>query len=204
MPRLVTFGCSLTYGYALKDCYPVTDKPSELAWPTLLAKKLNRDCLNLSVPGSGNLQILMAVLKTEYQPDDLIIVAHSYFNRFEWFKFDDYQGNGYTVTPSKEGHKQKILSELGEKHIEEKYYWYNWLAIHHTNLFLQNQNVKFNQFLNIPKNKRDRKFNMLPIPNFWEDVRVIIEDVALDTLHPGPLSNELQAQILYEKINGQT
>lgn len=81
MSRLVAFGCSYTYGHGLSDCYIYPhgsgDKPSELAWPALVAKKLNLSCENLSSPGASNLEILNRILSANLTCDDLIMVMWS-------------------------------------------------------------------------------------------------------------------------------
>ena len=60
MTKLVAFGCSFTYGTALPD---VTDtKCSNMAWPALVAEKMNIEHINLGVPGASNDLILYNIL----------------------------------------------------------------------------------------------------------------------------------------------
>jgi len=202
MPRLVTFGCSHTYGYGLSDCYDNTDKPSNFSWPNLLAKKLDRECVNLSLPGSGNLQILMTVLKTRFEPTDLVIVAHSYFNRYEWYKIYDKDGNGNIIKHQTQAHKEILLAELGEKNIEEKQYWYNWLSIQHVSLILNSFNIEYYQFHNVPVGAQTDMPKLLHIPNYWSNMHAIYKDTALDGSHPGIISHQVQTQLLFDQLNG--
>ena len=107
--RLVSFGCSLTYGDELADCTNNTcgeDSPSEYAWPNLLAKSLDMECVNLGYMGASNQMILRMLSRYVYdseckmhydwikQPErystrmkqnDIVIVQWSSFDRIELF-----------------------------------------------------------------------------------------------------------------------
>lgn len=78
MPRLVTFGCSNTYGQALVDCYGPGGRngpyPSKFAWPQLLADKLGYECRNASIPGGSHKIIRWRIQNFDFQPDDLVVV----------------------------------------------------------------------------------------------------------------------------------
>ncbi len=204
MPRLVTFGCSFVYGHALPDCHIPPDdhgpNPSKYAWPQLLAEKLGYECLNLSIPGSGNLQILMEVLKTKFDKDDLVILAFSYFLRFNMYQIVDMNGTGNLVKQETVIHKKLILESIGNKHSDEKNYWDNWLSIHHCEKFLESMNIKNMSYLGIPYGAQEHKPDLLQLSNFKNDLRLIIKDKALDDKHPGLESHRLQAELIYSKI----
>lgn len=70
--KLITHGCSFTYGYELPD-------PS-LSWPFVLAKKLDMECTNLGVPGYSNDEILEDLLKADLS-DSLVIVCWTTYIR---------------------------------------------------------------------------------------------------------------------------
>ena len=59
--RLVTFGCSLTYGHGLADCYLPNGRegpePSIQAWPKLVSNKLRIEVDNRGIPGGSNKEI---------------------------------------------------------------------------------------------------------------------------------------------------
>lgn len=74
MSRLVVHGCSFTYGQELKS--------RDNSWPMLLSKYLRYSQLNLSFPGYSNDQILMDMVKVDYQPDDLVIIGWSHYSRW--------------------------------------------------------------------------------------------------------------------------
>ena len=56
--RLITFGCSNTYGHGLPDCHVPPNEagpnPSKVAWPQLLADRRGLECVNLGQPGGSN------------------------------------------------------------------------------------------------------------------------------------------------------
>lgn len=85
MSRLVVFGCSLSFGTGLPDCWSedsIPEEPSKFAWPQLLADKLGIECVNLSEGGNSNKQIDYDVLNAEIKPDDIVIVQWSYMDRW--------------------------------------------------------------------------------------------------------------------------
>lgn len=90
MKRLITFGCSLTYGQGLPDChvdphYPGLT-PSKFAWPEIVAEGLNRKCINTSTPGSSNKRIWYNIINFKFKPDDIVIVLWSWGERFAILK----------------------------------------------------------------------------------------------------------------------
>jgi hypothetical protein len=56
--KLVTFGCSFTYGHGLADCMAEDGSngptASEQAWPSVLGKLTGMKVDNVSEPGSSN------------------------------------------------------------------------------------------------------------------------------------------------------
>lgn len=85
--RLLAFGCSLTYGHGLKDCCAGKKKdkegprPSKYSWPAILSNMLDRECVNLSEPGSSNKKICNKVLSTNFRSDDMVFINWSYISR---------------------------------------------------------------------------------------------------------------------------
>lgn len=97
MDRIVSFGCSNTYGEALPDIKDqIYHKPhsgsSKLAWPERLAHKLGYDCLNLAWPGSSNLEILLKLLHFKPQIGDHVCILWTYLSR-ETLLLDDCRIN---------------------------------------------------------------------------------------------------------------
>lgn len=89
MSRLITFGCSNTYGEGLPDCWvnnQVGPYPSKFAWPQLTADSLNLECINLSVPGTSNKQICNDILNTDFIQSDIVVIMWTYFTRTCFFQ----------------------------------------------------------------------------------------------------------------------
>lgn len=75
--RLVTHGCSFTYGEELAD-------PSSSSWPALVAKQLGLDLLNLAKPAYSNDLILEDLVSTDINKEsfqDLVIVGWTSHSR---------------------------------------------------------------------------------------------------------------------------
>lgn len=81
--KLVTAGCSFTYGYGLDD-------PSIQCWPAVLAEMLGYDLINLAVPAAGNSFITNSIV--DYHADntdaDLVIIAWSNYMRMDFCSSD--------------------------------------------------------------------------------------------------------------------
>ena len=205
MPRLVTFGCSFTYGHGLPDCHVEPnlpgDSPSQHAWPNLLAKKLGYDCLNLAVCGSGNYQILLDILRTDFKPDDVVVIGYSYFTRFNYYQMIDKISEGTLVKYETAKHKLILLRDLNLiSHYDEKLYWDNWLVMQHAELLLNSKNIKNYSFLNVPHGAIENKPDLIELNNFFNTIHLISKDYALDKKHPGIMSHRLQSEHLYSII----
>lgn len=79
MFRLITFGCSNTYGQGLPDCGEppkyLGEQPSQLAWPSILAKRIDRLCDNQANPGNSNRQILWQIINYgNYDLKDVVVI----------------------------------------------------------------------------------------------------------------------------------
>ena len=86
MSRLVAFGCSLTYGHGLDDCYIPPNfpgkSPSETAWPATLGKLLNlKTVINKGRPGASNKLIWKTVVDFNFQKDDVVFINWSFLDR---------------------------------------------------------------------------------------------------------------------------
>lgn len=74
--KVLTVGCSFTYGDEL-------DKPSESAWPHILANSNNWQVNNLGKGGGSNDRNIRIVFEELHNKYDLIIVAWTFYDRFE-------------------------------------------------------------------------------------------------------------------------
>jgi len=214
MPRLLTFGCSFVYGQGLPDCFEPPRFPgsvaSKMGWPNILADKLNRECVNFSSPGMGNLTMMMKILGTEYKHDDLVIIGYSFFDRLRCHRFlDKNKGNFLNIPLHSALHQDIVRADSLNPKIEEEYYWWNYLIFHHVELFLTSKQVKHYYFHNVFKGiQHDKPTNFIKLENFWDDIDLVIKtptkytdmDLGLDGLHPGLECHKLQAELIYNKI----
>lgn len=206
MPRLVTFGCSHVYGHGLPDCHIEPDwpglNPSKFAWPQLLADKLGYECINLAEPGIGNFEILMKIIKTNFLIDDIVITAWSYFDRFDFYKINDLEGNGIRFGNPSEEYKKIILNQSDNTNYLEQNYWNNWLTIQHAELILNSKNIKNFSYIGIQKRlKIDLdKPKLISLNNFFNDIELVSKDKALDNSHSGTISHRVQTKLIYNKI----
>ena len=80
MNRLVTFGCSLTYGSALEN-------PND-AWPNQLAAKWNLDLVNMGISGSSTKRIWWEIVNFDFEKTDTVVVLWTHMDRWCVLKND--------------------------------------------------------------------------------------------------------------------
>jgi hypothetical protein len=78
--RLVTFGCSLTQGFALDG--PKSRKPSKKSWPSVLGSFFDCPVVNNGYPGASNKEIHWNILNFDFKPNDVVLVLWSYKDRW--------------------------------------------------------------------------------------------------------------------------
>jgi len=176
MDRLVTFGCSFTYGTALEE---QTD-----AWPYVAGKTLSKEVINKAVPGSSNLRILCEVLKFDFKDNDVVVIMWSLPLRDLQFRNNGYQEIGVW---SKGPQINKMLIDGATEDYTKK----TWVYMQHADLYLQTKNVKYIHYpatLDIMKYQLD----FVNINNLFLTRTEKIDD-ATDKQHPGPKSHKKQA-----------
>jgi hypothetical protein len=176
----------------LPDCYiPPTEpgpNPSKLAWPSILANCLGRECINISSPGASNKKIWNDIIHFDYQQTDIVFVLWSYIARTSiihsskkitfmgpWTEHTNYYKEFY------DKHDATLMSSL---------------FVNHANMFLDSKKITVH---NIIIGKRE-----LPVLNLnkviTNHIPVYINDIrenyptALDNIHPG-----LECQTTYSK-----
>ena len=207
MSRLITFGCSNTYGEGLPDCW-LSDQPgtiaSKLAWPSVLADKLSLPIVNLAEPGVSNKFIWNKVINTEFQQDDIVIILWTYLSRHCFF--DEY-GNHHRLLPSdidKSG-KEKII-RIRTKFFYTHFYSEkdsiddNFLRFDHTKTFLDKKNIKNYHFI------CDGHIENVELPSWNSQIPALMtfRDIgtpALDNMHPGIESQKDLANRIFNHIN---
>ena len=220
MDRLVAFGCSNTYGEGLSDCWePRTQKagrvPSKFAWPNLVAKQLEMEVVNLSIPGASNKHILDIILHVDFLPTDKVVIMWTYEDRFCFFK------DGERLSWSGPKHQRILPQDLkklksGQSTIESvpgtdirhtKYYYENLhtcydaryestLRINYAKYHLDRLGLK-NFHVTCDKTHIDNfRFSIIN-PKFIEDLNI---DCADDKSHPGILSQQSMAKQIIDLI----
>lgn len=182
MSRIVAFGCSITFGQGLDDCYVHPNQPGEVpskfAWPNQLANKLNYECLNLSKSGYSNPAILDKIINTKFKDSDIICVLWTFKTRD--IKYNISKNNVHLGRWVKDWYENVDMYDLGMK---------NLLAIHHAFCYLRMNEQKF-YFMNVDE-PSDFKF----FSHSWlNDIKFIpinyakyidLEPKSKDQLHPG-------------------
>lgn len=184
--RLVTFGCSLTYGQFL-------DNRDTQSWPALLGDKLNVEVINKGWHGSSNKEILYEILNFDFQPTDLCIVLWTNLYRWTIFKEDNILRLGAWQNT------KQALSFV--EHFWDDYDMSLDLyeRANHVNRIVDRSYhiVSDNNIL-----KKEPVWNRV---NFLTDIdfHSIRKSypTANDGKHPGPLAYKEFSNLLYEKIN---
>ena len=89
--RIITFGCSNTYGESLPDVVGDLDRgqTSKYSWPSVLGRLLNVPVINKAKGGASNKHIWHIILNDYLpisKPDDMVIILWTYFNRYCMFQ----------------------------------------------------------------------------------------------------------------------
>jgi hypothetical protein len=144
--RLITHGCSFTYGEELQD-------PSVSSWPSLLANQLDVELVNLAKPAYSNdaiLQDLVAQdinqIPTDHPPGwenytDLVIICWTSNLRM---RFEDDQGHYTVMAKSKEQGHRKQISDLLMATTDTKWLYERWLTqVILAQLYLDSRHAKY-------------------------------------------------------------
>jgi len=199
MTRLVAFGCSLTYGYGLEDCYLDSNVgPSKLSWPNLVATALSIDYINKGVTGASNKKILLEILDTTFEKNDIVVVVWSYTHRGLLFESADSSLNMMPTSP------HPLKKPYYQLHNHYDLLMNSILDIHHANTFLGNKGIKvYNFYVDQTLHNLDecQYLSLLKdIELFWINLRNYKMDLATDNGHPGPLSQKEISKFILENI----
>jgi len=209
--KLVTFGCSYTHGPWLPDTLvDPWKKPSNFAWPKILAILLKRECSNRAVGGSGNLEILWNLLNyTILDQDDIVVIMWSHFERDTVFtkekELNQWPGttghrisHHYTAKPT----TKELTNNWMRVHTEHDHNVRNWIYLHHANSFLKSINVKCYHAFHptfMWEKLTTEKPSFLKLDNILEFQFNAI-DVARDNSHPGVSSHIHFAKNIFNLI----
>lgn len=198
--RLIAFGCSNTYGQFLPET-KANNEPSKYSWPSLLAPKLNRVCYNEARLGAGNLNILHKILRYNFQPNDLVIIGYSFFDRYFMHEYTDNDGHFNELKKFDKNYEVFVKGELVCPHLDARYYWLNWYTIHHAECYLNSLGISNYSFNNAPTYEKIPMPVNIKLNNFWYDFITKYVDRAADDLHPGPETHRLLSEQIYNKLS---
>ena len=193
--RIIAFGCSYTYGHGLTDCLE-NDKitqgpePSKLAFPSLLAKQLNCETVNLGKSGNSNKEIWHDILTFKFQENDIAVITWTYFSRFCIIKSNSIK----RINPWKEEEKLFYMNYSNRHDMMLDFYGrLNHVSSYLNNIGIKNYNFVIEEYSDIPAWSQTKilgKFEML--------------DKADDNCHPGIISHTKFADSIYKIIHRPT
>lgn len=200
--RIITFGCSYSYGKGLEDCYDSSSgnagvSPSKFCYSALLEKDLNIRVENLSLPGASNILILDKILNYKFDPTvDFVLVQWSSPFRFTRFKIvdDKFDDDQIGIWVDAEYSKSYFR-------VFEKYHMLldSYRCIQHAELYLKSNNIPYFFFTFFSTSYEDILPNKLNIQWFKTPVKSLdhlIVDKALNKKHPGKGSHKLVSHFL--------
>jgi hypothetical protein len=164
--RLVSTGCSFTYGYGLDDLDP---------WPQQLAKNLGISCVNLAANGTGNDHIVKTLIdyfvkNKSHRLDSIVAIGLTSYMRVEFLQKNSDQCF-YTIPNT------KLEVEFTQKFFEERYNdRYYYLKYLRTIITLQNTL----QFWNIPYLMFESLINKHSLYHDDPDAQALLSEVNLD------------------------
>lgn len=207
--RLVAFGCSLTYGHGLADCWdPTLKQPREhsssFAWPVVAARELNRECVNTSFPGASNKEILFKIQNFIFHPDDVVAILWTFPGRSCTIKVDTEIFNGQKfdnsifdrIVPSNIEHEDFYKSYSETDALVDLY-----TRIEYANLYFNSRKITAFHFLIEPRLVKEYSWFTAQIePIYMSEIKKSFP-VAADDLHPGKLAHREFGLEVAKRIN---
>lgn len=152
--KLVTHGCSFTYGEELEN--------SSLSWPNILANKLNVQVLNLAQPGYSNDAMVQDIIRSDLT-DALVIVGWTSYLRLQIVDNDSW----FTVSPGKVFKKhndsdlRRQFCNISARLLNESWLYERWLTqVVVLQNYLKHQSVPY-KFVNAFDNQQHIQDNKL-------------------------------------------
>jgi hypothetical protein len=197
--RLVTFGCSFTFGHGLEDCFVPPNNPgfdpSQFAWPALLSRDLGIPLENLGKCGASNLEILYRILKFDLKDNDIVLTMWSFPDRDLIFKENQEISIGVWD-------KSSFVKQWARVHTKEDLAIRSWIYMHHASSYLKSRGIRhYNLFANYIYLKRFQP-DFLNIDYLDYDMSKKL-DYALDGMHPGPKTHRELAERLKARIEDE-
>ena len=214
--KLVTFGCSFTYGHGLSDCMAEDGSngptASEQAWPSVLGKLTGMKVDNVSEPGSSNLMITKAIVDySKYTKDTVVVVMWSNNDRETIYKtgneklhmlpgfLDDTMPGTFWFDKDKNEFKKTITTYYENYHEDWNATLNQTIRMNFVHAFLKNKGIK-SFHVHSEHHRLDinyfKKFNVrdLNLKYFnWKNNFHIDDALDIPKPHPGPRSHALMA-----------
>jgi hypothetical protein len=227
--RIIAFGPSEPYGHGLEDCVSDDDimlcgpLPSKFSYPSLVAEKLNLECINLSKPGRGGLQILFDILNFKFQVNDIAIVTWQKTSTVTLINDDDTSTNiqpwmaleASEVLNHKTGSsllslQAKLANISKNKLLEIAHSFYKVHSDRH--LFLMSsifmdmaalhlKDCGVNKFFIASDEWNPEQYPGRNHIDFFVKIFEDYTDFAADGIHPGPKTHERVANLIVDYIN---
>jgi hypothetical protein len=202
--RLIAFGCSNTYGQGLKDCVSLKrktnpgDSPSKFAWPSILAKNLDLECVNMSVPGASNKRIWYEIMHFKFYVTDVVCIMWTAKNRWCIINKDNIQDIG-TWTKSKQAKRfYKSLYSETDQNLDLN------MRISHTSNYLKENNLRHFQLMYKSEEYNPSHFNLrTDLINLDFSNYISRFPKAIDGLHGSEDTHFNFASDLYDTIKGK-
>ena len=201
--RLITYGCSFTYGTALPDMEPCQDKkpwakPSTLSWPSILHNMLGTsEYQNHGMPGASNREIWWRALNNTYNKTDIVVFQWTWNNRYCFVNEDVTDIYQLTLNNGKSRREfwPPFVALAGDYDRNTDMF----LLIDHIDSKLKSQNITPYHFIiehtNIPTwcNAKIHPINIYDM--VWSKY-----PSAKDDVHPGDEAHAITAKILEDFI----
>lgn len=188
MRRLITFGCSHTYGQCLSS--------RQLAWPYRLASLLNLECINCGEEGASNKRIWYNIVNFDFNKDDTIVVQWSYPERWCVLDSKDVKHIGSWKNDPTSTNYYKYLFSHYDSNVDAN------LRMSHIDLVFENLRLYHVLSQNdLYSNLKFNKANILDID--FDNIRETNEK-GDDGVHAGPKAHQIFAEQIAKEIKNDT
>jgi hypothetical protein len=201
--KLVTFGCSFTFGSGLPDCCNNNCLvPSNYAWPSILGKELSLIVDNQSLPGSSNFEILQHILKYNFCESDIAVIMWTLPDRDLVFK-DSLFFKSYDYVSLGSWDESMLATYWKLTHNKTDLAIRSWFYIHHASTFLAMKNIRLINIFASYKLLKHFKPKFLDVKVFDIEPGMVSlwKDYANDKIHPGIKSHRFIATQVGKLIN---
>ena len=191
--RLVTFGCSLTYGQALDDRH-------KESWPAQLGQLMNLPVANHGVPGASTKHIWWNAVNFEFDPNDCLVFLWTHRDRWCMIKTHQIDPLNHWETD----HNEK--SKIWYKHFHDDFDMSTmyFALVNHANFYLQSKVKKIYNLVATENDQHMPNFNRIKfLQSMISEIREKYPK-ASDDWHPGPKAMKEYAKQIYTEIQKGT